>query len=356
MVFFTITVFLSALWSDGLSMMKMLVLTNNPQRASFRQRIEVYLDLLRRNGISCQVAQFPRQALARWRLLRNSREYDAVFLQKRRLNILDARMLRHHAKKIIYDFDDAVMYDPEAPERNSLSRALPFHRTVRIADLVIAGNSYLAEHARKFSANVEVLPTGLDTKSYAVNGNKQCDGKVRLVWIGSRNTLPYLFELRPVLEDLASRRAKVILRIISDEFFELKNMPVEKCPWSVSTQYVDLAASDIGLAPLPDNRFTRGKCGFKILQYAAAGVPTVASPVGVSAQYVQDGVTGFLASEPGQWTQRISELLDRPDLRLEMGTRAREFVRAYDASVIGEQLANLLRRYLGVSNPEQYLP
>jgi glycosyltransferase involved in cell wall biosynthesis len=326
--------------------MELLILTNNPNRASFRQRIEVYLDTLRENGINCEIATFPFGYLARWKLFRRARQFDGVFLHKKKLNLLDAFCLCKYSKKIIYNFDDAVMYSEKNPNRDSWSRLIPFRRTVKLADMVIASNSYLAEHAKKFNTKVEVLPTGLDIKAYKTDNKIESDGKIRLVWIGSKSTLRYLTEIKPALEEIGSRFENVILRIICDEFFELKNMPVEKRHWSLEAEAADLAASDIGLAPLPDNRFTRGKCGFKILQYASAGLSVVASPVGVNSEYVHDGVTGFLVTNLSQWSDRLARLIKNPTLRETMGAAGRKSVRNFDIAVIGKQLCILLKKVL----------
>lgn len=323
--------------------MKLLVLTNNPQRPSFRQRIEVYIDILRRSGIYCEIVRFPDSYFERFRLFKRSADFDAVFLHKKRLNLIEYPLLSRYSRKIIYDFDDAVMYKPRAPRRYSFSNWLRFRLTVKLADLVIAGNPYLAEHARRFTTKVEVLPTGLDTKAYRVRTEPSTDGKVRLVWIGSKSTLRYLAEIKPALEQIGSRFGNVVLRIICDEFLDLENMPVEKCRWSAETQADDLAASDIGLAPLSDNRFTRGKCGFKILQYASAGLPVIASPVGVNSDYVRQSITGFLASDVRQWVERTAQLVENPQSRAEMGGNARKSVESFDVSVIGEKLASLIR-------------
>jgi len=327
--------------------MNLLVLTNNPDRPSFRQRIEVHFDLLRRSGINCQVARFPAGLAARCRFLKRAADFDAVFLHKKKLNFMEVPLLRRYAKKIIYDFDDAVMYKPSAPQSRSLTNFMRFRLTVKLADLVIAGNSYLAEHARKFNSNVEVLPTGLDTKAYKVPAKPKSDGKIRLVWIGSKSTLRYLIELKPALEEIGSRFGNVVLRIICDDFIDLEKMPVEKHRWSEQTQVADLATSDIGLAPLPDNRFTRGKCGFKILQYAAAGLPVIASPVGVNADYVRDNLTGLLASDTSQWIDRIARLVQDPQARMRMGAGALKSVESFDLNVIGEQLASLIGKFAG---------
>jgi hypothetical protein len=326
--------------------MKLLVLSNNLERASFRQRIGAYLDTLRQNGTSCEVVQLPSGCLVRRKLFKRAVGFDGVFLHKKKLNFFDALWLRHYAQKIIYDFDDAVMYSDNTPEKPCRKRLKSFQRTVKLADMVIAGNSYLAEHAKRLNPNVEILPTGLDTNMYKVNAGLKNDGKICFVWIGSKSTLRYLAEIKPVLEEIGSRFHNLILRIISNEFLDLQNMPVEKRRWSEQTQVIDLVTSDIGLAPLPDNRFTRGKCGFKILQYAAAELPVVASPVGVNAQYVRHGITGLFATNAQEWVDRISRLIEDPQLRKKMGQEGKAHAAKFDVSVIGKQLTELITECL----------
>ncbi|MBA7607174.1 hypothetical protein ES703_14332 [subsurface metagenome] len=323
--------------------MKMLVLTNNPTRASFRQRIEVYLDILRDNDIDCEVARFPSGSLARRKLFRQAANFDGVFLHKKRLNFLDAFWLRRYARKIIYDFDDAIMYSDKHPDRPSRKRQNSFQKTVKLADMVIADNSYLANHARNFNRNVEVLTTGLNVSNYKQNVSPPDDGKIRLVWIGSKSTLPYLAEIKPALEEIGSRFENVILRIICDDFFGLQNMEVERCQWALEKQAVDLAQSHIGLAPLPDNKFTQSRFCFKILQYAAAGLPVVASPVGANTEHIQEGTNGFLACDCSDWVDKISRLLNDSKLRKQMGLAARADVRQFDLKVLGEKLVDLVK-------------
>jgi glycosyltransferase involved in cell wall biosynthesis len=324
--------------------MRLLVLTNNPERASFRQRIQIYFDILRANGIECQVAKLPAGFLARQKLFRRAKDFDSVFLHKKGLNFRDAMLLRRRSEKIIYDFDDAIMYSSHHPGRNSPSHLNSFRRSAKLADVVIAGNSYLAQHAQKFNAEVKILPTGLDTKTYKVEIKAKDDDRIRLVWIGSRSTLQYLAEIRPALEQIGLLYDNVVLRIICDDFFDLQNMEVEKLKWSLETQAEDLTTSHIGLAPLPDNRFTRGKCGFKILQYQAANLPVIASPVGVNSEYVRNGITGFHASNIQEWIGRISELIDNVELRKKMSDAGRTQTQRFDITVIGKQLCNLIKK------------
>jgi glycosyltransferase involved in cell wall biosynthesis len=320
----------------------LLIVTNNPERASFRQRIGTYLDFFHDNGINCEVAKLPAGSLARRKLFKQATDFDGFFLHKKRLNSLDAFWVSRYAKKVIYDFDDAIMYSDKHTDRPSHKRQKSFKRTVQLADMVIAGNSYLAEHARKSNTSVNLLPTGLDTHIYKSKSDLK-NNNLHLVWIGSESTLGYLAELKPALEEIGSRFDNVVLRIICDAFFDLNNLEVEKCLWSLKKEVVDLVTSDIGLAPLPDNRFTRGKCGFKILQYAAAGLPVVASPVGANAEYVQDGATGFLVTDTRQWVDRITELIENPNLGKRMGREGRAYAEKFDMTVIGKQLVKLIK-------------
>ncbi len=122
---------------------------------------------------------------------------------------------------------------------------------------------------------------------------------------------------------------------------------MEKRPWSKATEAADLRTGDIGLAPLPDDPYTRGKCGFKILQYQAAGLPVVASPVGVNAQYVREGVTGFLARDGPQWVDRLRTLIENPALRATLGQCGQGDVERFDVSVLGAQFCQLIAECLG---------
>lgn len=323
--------------------MNLLIISNNLNRGGFRQRIAVYLDILQANGIDCEVAQLPSGVLARRKLFRRASEFDTVLLHKKGLNPFDAFWLRRYSNKIIYHFDDAIMYSDKRPERESRSHFIPFRRSVRIADMVIAGSTYLAQQANPFNPNVKILPTGINISDYNIKITTKNDDKIRLVWIGSESTLKYLREIKSVLEGIGARFDNVIMRIICDDFLELENIPVEKHLWSKDTRGINLATSDIGLAPLPDDRFTRGKCSFKVLEYSAAGLPVVASPVGTNSEYIRDNVTGFLVKNERQWIDRITQLIENAELRKKMGREGLEFAQKFDLKVVGEQFAKLIK-------------
>jgi glycosyltransferase involved in cell wall biosynthesis len=324
--------------------MKLLILSHNPDRASFRQRIGVYLLQLKAVGMACTIEKFPDGYFTRWKLFSKAGEFDAVLLHKKTLNFWDANILRKHARKIIYDFDDAVMYSPRKPDSRHSSHKRLFERTVKLADCVIAGNAYLAEHAKPFCRDVHILPTGLDTKKYDTP-KPASDGKIRLVWIGSRATLEYLQAITPALERIGKQYPNVVLRIICDAFLNFSKMPVERCVWSLETEAKDLAACDIGICPLPDDNFTRGKCGFKILQYFAASLPAIASPVGVNVDFVRPGFTGFTAQTEQEWLDTLKKLIENSKLRQAMGQTAKEFSRQFDHGQIAPQFCKLITQF-----------
>ncbi|HUU41802.1 MAG TPA: glycosyltransferase family 4 protein [Desulfatiglandales bacterium] len=324
--------------------MKLLLITNNPGRASFRQRINIYLDDFQRNGIDCSMVKLPKGLVPRWKLLQGSSNYDAVFLQKKLLNYLDGMLLKKYAKKVIYDFDDAMMYNNKKPDIQSYKRKSSFKRTIQLSSVVIAGNSYLAHHASEYNGNVHVIATGLDVGNYIRRENSNESNVIRLVWIGSKSTLEYLKHIKPAFENIGRKYENVVLRIICDDFFDLDNMKVEKVRWVLEKHAVDLTESNIGLSPLPDNNFTRGKCGFKILQYQAASLPVIASPVGVNTEYVKDGINGYLAETPAAWEEKIVQLIEDPELRKTMGLQGRKHVEQFDSSLISRQLIELITK------------
>lgn len=323
--------------------MKLLILTNNPSRASFRLRIEDHLDFLKQQGIQSEIRAMPRRMMDRWRLFKASGCYDAVLLHRKCLNFWDAAVFAHYRPTTIFDFDDAIMHSTSRPDSRYTSHYRLFRRTAKMMDVIIAGNGILADYARRYCTKVVVVPTGLDTASYQKSDISKDTDHIRLVWIGSESTLKYLADLRPVFEEVGKTYKNVILRIIADTFFDLENMKVEKCPWSLKTQVPDLLSSDIGLAPLPDNCFTRGKCGFKMLQYFAAGLPVIASPVGVNETFIKESGAGLLASTPSQWKDAIEKMIKDIALYRQLGENGKQFVKKFDKKLIGIELCRILK-------------
>jgi len=261
-------------------------------------------------------------------------EFDAVFVQKGIFPGLYSGFERKFAAKkpLIYDFDDAMWL----PRRGGSRVAHVLHRepavqdVLRCAAAVIAGNDYLAEYASRFNRNVTVVPTAIDTAKYPTGG-----GTI-VGWIGSRTTLPYLKLLRPVFTKLG-----IVPRVIAagDPGFR-----VDFRPWSMETELAELAQIGIGISPLTDTPWERGKCAVKVLQYMACGIPVVASPVGVHNQIIQHGVNGYLAGEPVEWEGCLRELIGNPTLRQQFGDAGRALVQQrYDIHQAAERVLSVLK-------------
>ena len=322
---------------------RLLVLTRDRAGAPFRQRIEPYLAPLAARGIQSEVVELAACPWMRRGQMLGGRAFDGVLLHRKTLSWLDTRYLRR-AHRLIYDFDDAVMFQARAPERPHAVRQRRFARTVRLADLVIAGSPILAAHADMAGAwESEVVPTGLDASRFVPKENYGKAGAPRLVWIGSASTLKQLEALRPALEAVGRAAPDATLRVVADAELHLNGLHVENVPWCLEAEGRLLAECDIGIAPLPDTPFTRGKCGFKVLQYMAAGLPVVTSPVGVNADYVRPEETGLHATTAEEWVAAVKRLASDPALRERMGRAARARIeREFDFAVLAPEVCDLI--------------
>jgi hypothetical protein len=327
---------------------RLLVLTRERSAAPFRQRIEPYLRGLEARGLGSEVVELARSAWERRRQLQAARDARGLVLHRKTLTAWDAAALGR-AGPIVYDFDDAVMVQARRPDRPHPARERRFARTVRRAALVLAGNPTLAEHARSAGARrIEIVPTGLDAARYQPKADYATACPLRLVWIGSRSTLKQLEPFRPALEAVGRAMPEALLRVIADAPLEVDGLVVENLPWASETEARLLAESDVGIAPLPDTAFTRGKCGFKVLQYMAAGLPVVASPVGASADYVEDGRTGFWAETPEEWVEAVRCLASDARLREQLGRAGRARVQSeFDFTVLGPMVCDLIEQAMG---------
>ena len=193
---------------------------------------------------------------------------------------------------------------------------------------MVAGNAYLREQASRWKSaeRIHVLPTCVDPASYPIAEHIRAGPGVELVWIGSASTLRGLEAVRSVLEELGRQGSGLRLKLVCDRFLSLQHLPVTCCPWSQASEASTLAEADIGISWIPDDFWSRGKCGLKILQYMAAGLPVVANPVGIQTDLVRHGETGFLAHTPDQWLEAISRLAHDPQLRRRMGRAGRQRV------------------------------
>jgi glycosyltransferase involved in cell wall biosynthesis len=247
---------------------------------------------------------------------------------------------------LVVDYDDAIFHRYDA-HKNSIVRwtfGKKISSIMRRADLVIAGNRYIQEYALAIgSTQVELLPSVVDTNRYQ---NRPSDNGVptSIGWVGSPATAPNLQFLEPVIREIAKTRNVDFIALGANPS-QLEGMPIRSISWSEENEVEQISKFDIGIMPLPDELFERGKCGYKLIQCMACFKPVVASPVGVNSEIVRDGVNGFLAMTHAEWITSLTRLIDDPSLRLRMGEAARNLVESqFSLQVTAPKLEQLLRR------------
>lgn len=280
--------------------------------------------------------------------LARARHYDLLWLEKEFLPWLPAvwESALVPAVPYVVDYDDAWFHRYDQHRLGLVRRLLgsKIDTIMRRAALVVAGNDYLAEYAQRAGAGwVERLPTVLDPTRYNP-APRPADTRFVIGWIGTPHTAAYLTPLAPVLATVCAE-GRGVVRLIGGVASALPGVPVEVRPWREEAEAAELAACDVGLMPLPDAPFERGKCGYKLIQCMAAGRPVIASPVGVNTTLVQDGITGFLADHPDAWQRALTLLRDMPVMARTMGAAGRARVEAeYALAVTAPRLISWLRR------------
>jgi glycosyltransferase involved in cell wall biosynthesis len=328
--------------------MKVLFLIQGWRVAASRYRVLQYLPYLRESGMKTQVTTYPRTLREHWSFFKSLPRYDVVFLQRKRLTGLRLWLLRKRANRIVYDFDDSVMYrNSKVKNPVSKTRRRRFARMLTVSDAIIAGNEYLREEALKYNANVEVIPSPIDIERYTAKSYDSKGDGVILGWIGDHGSIHYLEKMRPIFDALAREYPHVRLKIVCDTFFKCDQMEVIEKQWGSEDEVRDLQSFDIGLMPLMDDPWSWGKCGLKIVQYQGVGVPVVCTPVGINRDLVKDGENGFWARDDREWIEKLSILIEDLDLRKEMGLRGRERVKSgYSLGECRKMMGQLLEKFL----------
>ena len=231
-------------------------------------------------------------------------------------------------RKYIYDFDDAIWL-PNYSETNARFHRLKAYWKVNYcmkwAYKVIAGNEYLASHAKQYNQHVEVIPTTIDTENHHTILCDHEKEEIVIGWTGTHTTMHYLDELVPVLRELESSYTFTFL-VISNEAPLYNLNSLEFIKWNKETEIKDLARINIGVMPLQHDIWSEGKCGFKGLQYMALEMATIMSPVGVNTSIVHDGVNGFLAGNQKEWKEKLTLLIENKDLRLRLGQAGKQTI------------------------------
>lgn len=353
-------------------MIRILFLVPYPtEGASNRVRVEQYIPYLEAEGMSCKIRPFVNKSFYRvlylphcymekafWfaictvnRILDILRalRYDIVFIHREAYPLGGPviEMLLHMMRKpIIFDFDDSIFLH-NTSEHNiyieRFKRPDKVSKIIAMSKLVIAGNDYLKLYALSFNKSVITIPSPVDTDKYSPALTRQDNKKVVIGWVGSNTTKDFLYDLEGMFIDLSRRYANIVIKIVGASFYSMKLKNVTNKPWLINEEPDDIRSFDIGIMPMPDNEWTRGKCGFKSILYMASGIPVVCSPVGVNKEIVEDGVNGYLAKDHDEWVNRLSRLIEDRHLRQKFGAAGRIKVeQAYSLRVNALKLVKVI--------------
>jgi len=306
---------------------------DDPDTPSRRFRMEAFLPLLENAGMSCKVIGLPDALLQRIICLLGVPEAKTIVIQKKLLRSFEMRLLKKKSSKLIYDFDDAVYLSRKGSRR--------FVRILQEVDQVFAGNDVLASKALQINKNTLCVPTGIDLERFRPAKGEN-HSPLRIGWIGSKGNLKNLHLLTIPLLNLKMDLAFSLRYICDSRDRSLEQEGWEYVPWSRNSEVEALSCLDIGVMPLADNEYNKGKCGFKIVQYMAMGIPPVASPVGVNEAFIKNGVNGLLARTDEDWEKALSLLLSDSAERVRMGEYARMHARDFSCSLIFENIRHHL--------------
>lgn len=327
--------------------------------ASSRYRVYQYLPFLRKQGVFCVVSPFYTERfeffslrclsfsplagkafnkaylyygyLKRFLRILSASRYDAVFIQKELMPKFLLNLLYVLNKNLIFDFDDAIFLSDKEQEHIFGKVMLKKSRyqteaVLRRAQSVVVGNRFIESYAKTFCSRVTIIPIAIDTARYRCIP-KDDRNLVVLGWIGRQRNAYYIDDLVEVFNRLSREFAGHLeLLIIGAQETGIDSLRVVCKPWSYASEMQDLSVIDIGLMPLRDEDWSRGKGGCKLLQYMALGIATVSSPVGINNEIISDGMNGFLAFTKEEWFEKIACLIRDPGLRSEMGKKARDTV------------------------------
>ncbi|MBZ5540975.1 MAG: glycosyltransferase family 4 protein [Acidobacteriia bacterium] len=356
-------------------MKRLLFITPNPiESASERYRIYQFLPELERVGYACTVRPFASPKL--FRAIQNERlapkllltplscllraldlalipRYDAVVIHREAFPFfcpVVEKMVQWRHSKVIFSFDDAIYIGHRDTQKEKypwiykLKYGSGVNEVLAKSARVIAGNQKLAGYARRFNSRVSVIPTVVDTERYRYRPPATSGDCLTIGWVGSRSTSPYLLEIEPALRRLSEAYpGKIRFRLYGHPQRKLNLPNFESLPFSLATEVEDIRSLDIGIMPMPDNDWTRGKCAFKAIQYMALGIPVVTSPVGMATEVVQHNVNGLWARMPEDWFEALNHLVKDAHLRQRFAEEGRKTVEShYSLQVWAPRFVDLL--------------
>ncbi|HXB41683.1 MAG TPA: glycosyltransferase family 4 protein [Bacteroidia bacterium] len=334
----------------------LFIATHRPNRSpSQRFRFEQYLDFLKQNGFDYRFSYSIREGddkilygkgryLKKFFILLKTlqirfsdwlsyKHYDIIFVQREAVMIGSTffeRKIKRTKARFVFDFDDSIwlmdtsegnkkfewMKNPEKTARN-----------IRYADMVFAGNNYLADYARHYNKNIKIIPTTIDTEQYKPVAKTYTNKPIVIGWSGSITTIKHFEFALDFLKEVKNKYGdKISISLVGDGTYTNEELGIKGLPWIAEKELSDLNSFDIGIMPLPDDEWAKGKCGLKGLQYMALEIPTIMSPVGVNTEIIEHGKNGFLASTTQEWVDCLSQLIESIELRQKTGKTARQTV------------------------------
>ncbi len=339
---------------------------------SQRFRFEQYLPYLKQNGFACKLSPLVSEEddkilyaeekqwqkfliviksfFRRLRDVQRASGYDIIFIQREAFLVGTSyfeRKFKHSGAKVVFDFDDAIWLKNVSDVNKRfawIKRPDKVAEIIDLSDVIIAGNSYLAEYARAYNPNVFIIPTTVDTDKFRKEDNLPGKDRICIGWTGSHTTIKHFNLAIPFLKELKAKYGdRIYFKIIGDGTLSIPGLDIKVVKWDSETEVKDLLEIDIGIMPLPDDVWSKGKCGLKSLEYMSLGISPVISPVGVNTEIVQDGVNGFLATTQQEWIDKISALIESPELRKKIGENARQtVVDKYSVTAQRDTYLNLL--------------
>lgn len=322
---------------------------------SQRFRFEQYFNFLKEQGYEIEIHSFLNEKTWKslynhgsffakamgiigsfWRrklLMFKVRKFDYIFIHREASMIgppifewFIAKVLR---RKYIYDYDDAIWL-PNYSQQNARFHKLKAYgkvkKIIKWADVVVTGNSFLQEFGNQYNKNVVIIPTTIDLKNSHNQPTNHSHSPVNIGWTGSHTTMSYLDSLIPILQEL-EKEHHLTFTIISNEKPDYDLQSLQFIKWKKETEIEDLSSINIGVMPLTDSEWAKGKCGFKALQYMALGIPALVSPVGVNTEVIEDGKNGYLCATSEEWKEKLSLLLNNQQLREQIGKEGYKTVR-----------------------------
>jgi glycosyltransferase involved in cell wall biosynthesis len=311
---------------------------------STRIRLRQLQPALARAGFATRLHAVPRDRADRQRFAASVGPEDRVLVHRARPDATLARFWQGLGVPLVFDFDDAIMFGRKSGAAGVLERhrrRRGFERMLRCCDAVTPGNRFLAEQCHGFEGPIEILPSAVPSD---VPQHSPADGgPLRVGWIGRASNLRYLAPLAGTLRRVAER-TPLELVIVSDAALDLAGVETRFVPWSLAREAREVAAFDVGVMPLAlAGPWSRGKCAYKLLQYMAAGVPAVASRVGMNETVIRHGENGWLASDEDDWVEALTSLASDPEAAARMGRAGRATVEAsYSIEAVARQLVRFL--------------